>query len=88
MNRNYPRYTRPADSSEQKAIACHTSLEVWAAIELIAEMNSRNAADVWENPSRAENDNIEMCLNDWCIHGDIDPGVYAWGCEKIEVADK
>lgn len=88
MNRNYPRYSRPTGSAEQAAISCSTSVEVWAAIELIAGMTGRSALDVWNNPTRAESDNVEMAMGDWCAHGDIEPGTYDWGCEKIEVYAK
>ena len=57
-------------------MACHLT-EGW----------NRIGSEIWDNPTQAEADHIEMMLNEWAIHGDIEPGIYYWGREyRIEVA--
>lgn len=87
MNRNYPAYKGLTEAAKQESGSRETSKAVWAAINVVAKMAARDVNAVWENPTQTEFEHVQMCLGDWCHHGDIEPGTYHWGCEKIEVAD-
>jgi len=86
MNRNYnlpahmSLYAKWSDSRE-------TSEEVAAAIAVVADLSGRDMDDVWEAPTQSERDNVEMCLNEWARHGDIEADTYHWGVERIVVAE-
>lgn len=83
MNRNYTRYNEDRHL-EQWAAARNTSEEVALAIEAIAD-SRRPMQAIWDNPTAAEADHVEMCLNEWARQGDIEPGIYYWGEEALTV---
>lgn len=86
MNRNFPKYSELSEAGKREADSRNTSPEVWLACHLI-ETDGRTGAEIWENPTQSEDEHILMMLNEWAIHGDIEPGTYHWGISKQEVAD-
>ena len=86
MNRNFPKYQSLSEAGEREADSRNTSPAIWLACHLI-ESEGRTGAEIWEDPTQFEDQTIQMMLNEWAIHGDIEPGTYYWGCSQIEVAD-
>lgn len=81
MNRNY----KTADDIGMTHESAHrwgesrnTSAAVAIAIHAIAS-DTRTAADIWEDPTDAEAQHVEMAVQDYVMRGDYSPGEYRWG---------
>ena len=80
MNRNY----ETPNVAAQWASSRNTSEAVAMAIHAIADSN-RSPEEIWEAPTAAEFEHVEMALSEYCRMGDIDAGEYHWGDELLEV---
>lgn len=89
-SRNYrsPREIRRTVADlDQWAQARETSVEVATAIHAISD-SRRSAEDIWEGPTLAEFDHVEMAVAEYLAQGDFEPvtgGLYQWGAEAVQV---
>lgn len=86
MNRNYKTIRQISQTLNlaKWADARETSLPVAAAIHAIAD-DRRDANAIWEAPTHAEYDHVEMALQEYADHGDCNGGIHNWGEETITV---
>ncbi len=82
-------YNKPAVSASWAA-SRETHIAVATAIHAIAD-DSRSAEAIWEAPTSAEWDNVQMAVEEHILNGDFaadEDGDYAWGGETIHVEGK
>lgn len=85
MNRNFQKYPGLSEAGVREADSRQTSPAVWVACHM-AESEGRIGSEIWYDPTETEVEHISMMMNEWAIHGDIEPGIYHWGCgANIEV---
>jgi hypothetical protein len=82
MNRNYTTPTVAAEWANSR----ETDMAVAVAIHAIAD-SKRSADEIWEAPTPAEWDHVQMAVDEYVRHGDFefDPSGYCWGQETIKI---
>lgn len=82
MNRNYQTPPVAAEWAQSR----ETDMAVATAIHAIAS-SQRSPEAIWEAPTQAEWENVEMAVCEYVAHGDFtfDPAGYCWGAETIRI---
>jgi hypothetical protein len=82
MNRNYA--TPHVDA--QWAASRETAMPVAVAIHAIADAR-RSPEAIWEAPTPAEFEHVQMAVAEYVRHGDFpaEPDGFAWGLETVRV---
>lgn len=82
MARNYNTPLVAAEWAKSR----ETDMAVATAIHAIAD-SRRSAEAIWEAPTKAEWDHVEMAIAEYVENGDFafDPAGYCWGAETIHI---
>lgn len=82
MTRNYRTPTVAASWANSR----ETDMAVATAIHAIAD-SSRSADAIWEAPTPAEWDHVQMAVEEYVRNGDFgyDPAGYCWGQEIVRI---
>jgi hypothetical protein len=82
MTRNYRNTAVPAAWCDSRK----TDQIVARAIHAIAD-ESRTPEMIWEAPTAAEDQHIEMACQEYVRFGDFEPGEYRWGLERVYIEE-
>lgn len=90
MNRNY-KTAQQLGMSHDDAFRWgderNTHPAVVIAIHAIAS-GDRTPEQIWENPTSAEAEHVEMAVQEYVIQGDYAAGEYRWGEHRFNVSDE
>jgi hypothetical protein len=90
MSRNYKTATNLGlthDDLYRWGESRNTDTAVALAIHAIAS-HDRTPEVIWEDPTNAESQHVEMAVQDYVIHGDYPAGEYRWGEYRFDVSDE